>query len=414
MVVWIEEKKLLRGCRVFLGIVFLILLFSESAAAFAPRFIFLFIGDGMGENDVRLLTAYQKSYGLIGTFSFLSHVGTVDTSSLGAIPDSASSGTALACGVKTRNGIIGLDPSGKIVPSIAEIAKKKGLRVGIITNVAINDATPASFYAHCSSRRDYAGIAIDMVESNFDLFVGWGIASPGEAISLATKNGYTVVENWDDFLSHKTLPLIALLSFPFSIDREEDRTLRDAVRQGIGLLFNDQGFFLLVESGKIDWCKHMNDVGSLLFELLDFDGAVGEALAFAQKYPQETLILVTGDHETGGIEIGTNVDFSRILSQPFSYQTFLDRVSSGESLLELAREMWHFGEALGLKIPAGNLNKTFVALAREFSQQVGIFWTTTGHTSKEVPVFLWRQPEPSYNWQENTDVFRVFWDFLKE
>lgn len=383
--------------------------------ASTPRFIFLFVGDGMGENDIRLLKAYQEWCSFNSAFSVLSYAGTVDTHSLGEIPDSASSGTALACGVKTRNGMIGLDPSGKIIPSIAEIAKRKGFRIGIITNVAINDATPASFYAHRSSRRDYYGIARDMVESGFDLFVGWGIASPGDALTLAKERGYTVVQNWDDFLSHNVLPLIALLSFPFGIDRKEGYTLKDALRRGIELLFNDQGFLFVVEGGKIDWCKHMNDVGSLFFELLDFDEAIGEALAFARQYPRETLILVTADHETGGLEMRTEVNFSRILNQPFSYQVFLDKVASGNPPLELAQEMWHFEEISDFKIPTtGDPTKVFVALAQRFSQEVGISWETTGHTGKRVPVFLWGQPEPSYHWQENADVFKVLWDFLEK
>lgn len=390
------------------------MLFSESAVAFTPRFIFLFIGDGMGESDIRFLNAYQEWCGFNSAFSILSYAGTVDTHSLGEIPDSASSGTALACGVKTRNGMVGLDPSGKTVPSIAEIAKRNGFRVGIITTVAINDATPASFYAHRSSRRDYYGIALDMVESGFDLFVGWGIASPGNVLSLAKERGYTVVQSWNDFLSHGTLPLIALLSFPFGIDRKEGYALNDALHRGIELLFNDRGFLLIVEGGKIDWCKHMNDIGSLFFELLDFDEVIGEALAFARQYPQDTLILVTADHETGGLEMRTKVDFSRILSQPFSYQIFVDRVSSGESSLELAQEMWHLRGVSDLTIPAGDPTKVFVTLAREFAAEVGISWETTGHTGKRVPVFLWGQPELSYQWQENIDVFKVLRDCLEK
>ncbi|MEN3186219.1 MAG: alkaline phosphatase [Atribacterota bacterium] len=407
------EKKLLRGCKVFLGIVFLTLLLVESALSMPPRFLFLFIGDGMGENDVQLLKAYQESRGLVSAFSALPYAGVVGTTSLGEIPDSASSGTALACGVKTRNGTVGLDPSGRTVPSIAEIAKRQGFRVGIVTNVAINDATPASFYAHRSSRRDYSGIAFDMVESGFDLFVGWGIASPGNALTLARERGYTVIRSWDDFLSHKELPLIALLSFPFRIDQKEGYTLKDAVRRGIDLLSNDRGFFLLVEGGKIDWCKHMNDVGTLLFELLDFDEAIQEALSFAHRYPQETLILVTADHETGGLGVGVDVNFLGILSQSFSYQIFLDKVSSGVSLPELAREMWPLGEFSDFQVPTGDVNKTFVALARAFSRKVGISWETTGHTGKNVPVFLWGQPEPSCIFQDNTDVFKILKDCLK-
>ncbi|NSW76741.1 MAG: hypothetical protein HPY68_08235 [Candidatus Atribacteria bacterium] len=110
----------------------------------------------------------------------------------------------------------------------------------------------------------------------------------------------------------------------------------------------------------------------------------------------------------------TEVNFSRILSQPFSYQIFLDKVSSGKSPLELVQEMWHFREASDLKVPVGDPNKVFVTLAREFAVEVGISWETTGHTGKRVPVFLWGQPETSYHWQENTDVFKVLWDCLEK
>ncbi|MGC8777630.1 MAG: alkaline phosphatase [Candidatus Caldatribacteriaceae bacterium] len=406
-----------RGYRVFLGILVLVWFFSGSAVRSQPRFFFLFIGDGMGENDVRLLERYRSSQGSPSSFSALSSVGTISTLSLGEVPDSASSGTALACGVKTRNGMIGLDPFGKAVPSLAEIARKRGLRVGIITNVAINDATPASFYAHRLSRRDYPGIARDMVESGFDLLVGWGIASPGEALSLAQSRGYTVFRNWEDFLSRRDLPVIALLSFPFCIDQKgKGYALRDAVRRGIELLYNPQGFFLLVEGGKIDWCKHMNDVGSLLFEMLDFDEAIGEALDFAQRYPRETVILVTADHETGGLELGANLDLLRVYSQPFSYQIFLDRCSSGETPLKLARVMWRFEEEAirQLTVPHDSSGKAFVALAREFAREVGVSWKTTSHTGTSVPVFLWEHNGPSESWQDNTDVFRFFQRFLEE
>lgn len=404
-----------RGYRVIVGILIFALIFGGSVAMSAPRFVFFFIGDGMGEGDVHFLERYSRFRGVSSSFSALSFVGTVGTLSGGEIPDSASSGTALACGVKTRNGMLGVDPSGRITPSLAEIAKKRNFRVGIITNVAVNDATPASFYAHRSSRRDYQGIALDMVESGFDLLVGWGIASPGDALAVGAKRGYTVTRSWDDFLSRKDLPMVALLSFPFHVDRKNGYTLQSAVRRGIELLFNERGFLLVVEGGKIDWCKHMNDVGSLLGELLDFDEAIQEALTFAKQYPQETLVLVTADHETGEFEVDGEVDFPKILGQPFSYQVFFDRVSAGASLSEVAREMWGFPEELipPLGGTGNDPNKAFIALARKFSQEVGVSWKTTGHTAEKVPVFVWGEQFPE-KLHENTDIFPFLRRFIDD
>ncbi|MGQ9748103.1 MAG: alkaline phosphatase, partial [Candidatus Caldatribacteriaceae bacterium] len=367
-----------------------------SVAEASPRFVFFFIGDGMGENDFWLVERYYAFQGVSSSFSELSFAGTLGTLSLGAVPDSASSGTALACGVKTRNGMVGVDASGKRVLSLAEIAYNQGLRVGIITNVAINDATPAAFYAHRNSRRDYAEIASDMVESGFDLFVGGGINTPGNASDLTRKKEYKICRSWEEFFQ-SSLPLIALLPFPFAIDRKEgEYSLRDAVRRGIQLLSDEKGFFLLVEGGKIDWCKHMNDAGSLLFELLDFDEALGEALIFAREHPQKTLIIVTADHETGGMNISREVSYLGIQKQSFSYQVFLDKLLSGNPLEEVIQEMWGWKPKIDqlskLLFEHSNKNKVFISLAQRFAKENGISWETTGHTGEKVP-FLYGERE---------------------
>lgn len=384
----------------------------------SPRFVFFFIGDGMGENDFWLVERYCAFQGVYSSFSELSFAGTVGSLSLGTIPDSASSGTALACGIKTRNGMVGVDASGKRVLSLAEIAHNQGLRVGIITNVAINDATPAAFYAHRNSRRDYTGIATDMVESGFDLFVGWGINTPGSALDLARKKEYNMCRSWEEFFQ-SNLPLIALLPFPFAIDREEgEYSLQDAVRRGIQLLSNEKGFFLLVEGGKIDWCKHMNDVGSLLFELLDFNETLGEVLTFAREHPRETLILVTADHETGGMNIGEEVSFSGIKKQSFSYQAFLDKLLSGNSLEKIVQEMWGWKpkiDQLSKLTPKHfNKNKVFISLAQKFAEENGISWETTGHTARKVPVFVWGEGIDYSKWEENIDLFETIRNFISK
>jgi alkaline phosphatase len=159
----------------------------------------------------------------------------------------------------------------------------------------------------------------------------------------------------------------------------------------------------------------MNDVGSLLGELLDFDEAIQEALTFAQQHPQETLILVTADHETGGLGVEGEVDFPRILDQPFSYQVFFDRVSAGASLSEVAGEMWGFPEKIIRSLGgAGNdPDKAFIALARKFAQEAGVSWETTAHTAEKVPVFVWGEQFPE-KLHENTDIFPFLRRFIDD
>ncbi len=361
---------------------------------------------------------YRGEPSVFSSFPTKALVGTKNGE--GTITDSAAGGTALACGVKTRNGAIGLDISGKRVTSLAEIAHCKGMKVGIITNVTLNDATPASFYAHQSSRRAYYDIALEMVESDFDLFVGWGIASPtGEGkrpnvLGLAKEKGYHVIQGWHDFMGTSVLPLLALVPFPFALDRPPDMpSLPHAVRRGIELLEGTQGFFLVVEGGKIDWCKHMNDAGSLLRELEDFAQAVHEAIRFAKRYPEETVIVVTADHETGGFGIEDEIAFEVLEEQTFSYQTFLNRVAKGEDPFSLLWELWGFtrGEMSALVSPVEDPQRMFIALAQEYARRVGVTWQTTHHTAEKVPVFLWNGEE--FRGKENVDIFAFFRTLLE-
>ncbi|MBQ9771973.1 MAG: alkaline phosphatase [Lentisphaeria bacterium] len=286
----------------------------------APKYIFLFIGDGMASPQRMVADEFARHAGhdrlVINKMPFHGTTRTGSISSL--VTDSAASGTAIACGEKTYNGSIGIAKDGKRhLVSVAEVAKKKGMKVGIITTVTINHATPAAFYAHRTNRGQYYEIGLDLVASGFDFFAGSGVTRSnnkksklykGDINDLAKKAGYTVLGRKDDFsvLRAKKGKVLINAPLPYDIDRHNDDpfTLAKFTEMGIDFLDNEKGFFMMVEGGKIDYAGHANDAAANLREVLAFDDAVRVAVNFAKKHPDETLIVVTGDHETGGMTMG--------------------------------------------------------------------------------------------------------------
>lgn len=309
-----------------LAFLFVLPLFGQK-----PKYIFYLIGDGMGLNHVNLSEIYQaKLEGKSGViplvFSQFPYAGFATTySQSNEVTDSAAGGTALAVGKKTKNGVISMD-STTTVPykSVAYAAKEKGMKVGITTSVSIDHATPASFYANQSTRSKYYEIANDIPKSNFDFFGGSGFLSPNktyekkdapEIEGVLTKAGYTIVKGREEFKSQKDKSKKIILTnkngtnvdaLKFAIDQENgDMTLADITASAIEALSTSKtGFFLMVEGGKIDWSSHSNDGATTLNEVLDFNKSVQLAYDFYKKHPNETLIVVTADHETGGLGIG--------------------------------------------------------------------------------------------------------------
>jgi len=314
------------------------------------KYVFLFIGDGMG---IPQRTAAEKFTGkrlLMDTFPAQGITTTYAADRF--ITGSAASATALGCGQKTNIGMIGMAPDQRHVKSIAEMARDNGMKVGIISSVSIDHATPAAFYAHVKKRSQYYDIAVALGESGFDFFGGGGIKDPtnkkknsrsfkGNALNIAKGNGYQVVTNRSKFMnlrpgSGKILAWNANLpdgkALPYHIDTTyEDITIQDFTAKAIELLDNPKGFFLMVEGGKIDWACHANDATSSIKDTLAFDDAIREAVKFAKKHPNETLIAVTGDHECGGLTLGWSgthyaSHFDILGHQTISFQKFSDEV----------------------------------------------------------------------------------------
>ena len=311
--------------------VFLSILFVQAQQA---KYVFYFIGDGMGVNQVLGTEMYRSELkGEIGITPLLFTqfpFATVATtfSATNGVTDSAAAGTALATGSKTKNGALGMkkDLETKI-NSVASWAKDKGCRVGISTSVSVDHATPAAFYAHQAQRSSYYNVGLDLIAANYDCYAGSDFLDPtnkkgGDSNSeslytLADKAGYSVARGYKDYQkkAKKSDKMILLQptsatdasSIPYAIDRKKgDMTLAEITRAGINFLSKDlsKGFFLMVEGGKIDWACHSNDAATVFNEVVDLDDAIKVAYEFYEQHPDETLIVVTADHETGGIVLG--------------------------------------------------------------------------------------------------------------
>jgi len=310
-------------------------LFALSALAEGQvKYVFYFIGDGMGVNQINVTETYLAALkGKIGYEPILMSnfpvVGLVNTySATNGVTDSAAGGTALASGHKTKNGAIGMLEDLKTpCNSIAVWAQKAGKAVGVATNVAITHATPASFYGHQPNRNMYYEIGQDLCKSNFDFFAGADFHRPntkeGEPTlrEQAKAAGYTILTGGYKEYQKKGRKADKLILFqsdeqneklqsdhiPYALDQDKnDLTLEQITRAGINFLMNKQkdGFFFQIEGGMIDYACHRNDIGNAINEVLDLDKAVRVAYEFYEQHPDETIIVISADHETGGLVMG--------------------------------------------------------------------------------------------------------------
>lgn len=345
-----------------------------------PKYVFYFIGDGMGMNQVNGTETYMAAQeGRIGTKPLLfgdfpcTAFATTYSASNG-ITDSAAGGTALATGEKTYNGCLGLLPdSTTAVTSVAVWAKEAGAAVGITTSVSVDHATPASFYAHQKDRGMYYEVGKDLVSSNFEFFGGSDFLKPERKneksiYTLAQEGGYTISRGYKDYLKKsKQADKMILLqteaaskvdrtAIPYAIDRKKgDMTLQEITRAAINFLYkkNPEKFFLMVEGGKIDWACHDNDAATIFEEIIDMDNAVRVAYEFYCQHPDETLIIITADHETGGIGLG-NSDYTQ-KSDLLKYQ----RMSAPEYSKHLRELIKKQGEKITYDIVKEDLKKNF-------------------------------------------------------
>ncbi|OBQ57622.1 alkaline phosphatase [Halodesulfovibrio spirochaetisodalis] len=313
------------------------------------KYVFLFIGDGMGIAQKMSTEAITGKKLVFEEFPVQGITTTQANNRF--IVGSAAAATAMSSGQITNIGMIGMAPDGKHVKTIAEMARDKGHKVGIVSSVSIDHATPAAFYAHVPKRSQYHYIDHALAASKFDYFAGGGLKDPkgtrkgiesrGNAFKSIKKAGYKIASNRKDFekLSKKSGKVLTYNEWlqdsgatPYEIDRRaQDISLAEFTAKGIALLDNPEGFFMMVEGGKIDWACHANDAKAAVMDTIAFNNAVKEAVAFYKKHPNDTLIVVTGDHETGGMTLGFagtkyETHFDILAAQNASFKKFTQEV----------------------------------------------------------------------------------------
>jgi alkaline phosphatase len=476
-----SRNRVRRGGVVALALLFA--LFATAAANAAPaaaakaKYVFLFIGDGMAMPQISATEVYANALSSkditvkklgFSQFPVLGLTTTYDAGSF--ITDSASAGTALSTGNKTLSGVVNMDPSKAVkFTTISEMAKAKGMKIGIVTTVSLDHATPASFYAKAPSRSNYYDIAAQIATSGFDYFGGGGFLQPTgkdkdkpDVVGLAKAAGYKFVNTKADFAALKkgagkvlavNETLADSASMPYEIDRKaDDLSLADYTAKGIELLSDaPKGFFMMVEGGKIDWACHANDAAASIRDTLALDAAVAQAVKFAAKYPKDTLIIVTGDHETGGMTIGFagtqySTFFDKIGPQKISFQKFTDEVVKpykaktkladaemadllpviaedfGLSLDQLSSVQQTdiqvaFSRSLGSQetravaedpyLLYGGYDPLTVKVTQVLNQNAGIGWTTYAHTGVPVATFAKGAGQELFaGYYDNTDIFR--------
>lgn len=434
-----------------------------AATSFAQaKYVFYFIGDGMGAGQRQISEEFKKGVLkqndklLLNSLPFAGITTTYSADTL--ITDSAAAGTALATGHKTNNGYIGKDTKGNDVQTLLELAQTKGMATGLVTTTRITHATPAVFAAHNLDRDDENGIAVDYIDSNVDYFAGGGYRhfTPKDG-KLSSKRkdernlvkefedrGYKTFigekstkdfEKWTPKSGEKAFAAFKASHMPYSVDdsKGELPTLKEMTQKGIDLLSKDKdGFFMMVEGGRIDHASHAQDVVGTIYDTLAFDDAIKAAYEFYQKHPQDTLIVVAADHETGGMGLGFGNNYFMNLDElkgvKISVEDTLQKAYKGDrdkyfkyiaenmglnNLTE--KERANIVKAMDIedskvdsKDTYGGYSPTAIAVAHIVSERAGMQWTTFAHTGTQVPLAaVGIDSEKFTGFKDNTDVAKL-------
>jgi alkaline phosphatase len=430
--------------RLFLiGVVVILNIFATSSSYAqksdkSPKYIFFLIGDGMGHNIISISDYYLKMSNRSERINFTSfpNFGNVTTYCKGNyITDSAAAGTALACGEKTNMGKIGVGENNEKFESIAVKMKRKGMAIGILSTTSIDHATPAVFYAHQPSRKSYYQIGIEGVKVGFDVYGAAGFAKPNgnnqeNLYKIYEKAGYKRIKGKDELSAIQTIKDKIVIteregasnkSFTWALERkQEDLSLRDILKATIPYLEKkggEKGFFVMAEGAKIDHACHSNDIATAIEETVDFSEAVDIAFEFYKNHTDETLIIVTSDHETGGVTLGNGkmqfddniklISHQKISGNKLSYllmHTDKDDWNTAKKILKKNFGFWdgiEISEKEEEKLhsifkkhefkPDKKYNQRsgeFIVYCKKLvSQKAGIGWTTFQHTGSMVPIY---------------------------
>lgn len=433
--------------------------FADTEQAVKPKSVILFIGDGMGLAQARAAAIYAKS--VLKRETALSRIPTIGVtgthSANSEITDSAAAATALLTGRKTNNGALNILPDGKSLITIAHSAKTAGKSVGVVSTTRLTHATPAAVYANSKDRDDENAIAEQLPKFAPEVALGGGRrhfipasrkgskrTDDKDLTALLKTQGYSYVVNADELAkvdpanASKLLGLFSLSNMDYEIDRIHVPDLGSqpslAAMTNAALLIlsqNPKGFFLMVEGGRIDHACHGHDIRAAIGDTLALDDALNAALDFQKSQP-DTLIIVTGDHETGGLGLGAGTDYPLTLEwlKPIKFSLeLLSRMIAndpGERERLVAKAGFDLNadeKALLFKHPAG----TKVSVTPELaaipkldsyvsswdhnvlsdieSRHAGIAWTSHAHTAQPVSTYATGPGEKEFSGMyDNTDI----------
>ncbi|SMO83924.1 alkaline phosphatase [Melghirimyces algeriensis] len=388
-----------------------------------PKNVILMVGDGMGFPQVTAAAYTKRKRGYSPGhlhMQRLTHSGNVITHSHDSVvTDSAASATAFSAGHKTDNGYLGQAPRNKRhwdhehfynVQTVLEAAEKRGLKTGLVTTARLTHATPAAFASHVPDRGMENEIASQMLTQDIEVLLGGGRRhflpeSEGgrrddgrNLLKEADQKGYDVVQDRKSLRKATGEKLLGVFNdshLTYELDRKMTREphLKTMTKKAIRHLSkSDKGFFLMVEGGRIDHAGHANHPATNVNETLAFDQAVKEAIKFASK-DQNTLVIVTADHETGGMSVGANSEYAyhkdviRKVKRTPEYMSKKLKADGSNLEAVLARYAGIKNLKPEEKEIIRSADNTADGIAKVISDRALIGWTTDGHTALNVPIY---------------------------
>jgi alkaline phosphatase len=342
------------------------------------------------------------------------------------VTDSAAAGTAMATGTKTNNGMISMDPDGNKLETILQAAEKSGKSSGLVATSTITHATPAVFASHVASRADEKNIAPQLLQNDVDVILGGGKKYfSDDLLNKAEQDGYEIVSDAQSLNDiEKTGKLIGLFaedSLSPELDREstDEPSLKEMTSAAIDVLSNDKdGFFLMVEGSQIDWAGHANDAAWAMKDAEAFEDAVEAALDFAKK-DKKTLVVIAGDHDTGGMSVGgygksgANLEILKTVTATGDFMA----AQINEEQSNIQEVLLHYA---GISLTDAEINQIEQASNPAFeinsiiSKHALVGWTHTGHTGTDIPVYAYGpQAHKFAGLIENTDFPKLMAEAMK-
>lgn len=342
------------------------------------------------------------------------------------VTDSAAAGTAMATGTKTNNGVISMDPDGNKLESILQAAEKSGKSSGLVATSTITHATPAVFASNVATRANEKDIAPQFLQNDVDVILGGGKKYfSDDLLNQAKQDGYEIVSDAQSLNNvknaDKLIGLFAEDSLAPELDREttNEPSLKEMTAAAIDVLSKDKdGFFLMVEGSQIDWAGHDNDAAWAMKDAEAFENAVEAALDFAKK-DKKTLVVIAGDHDTGGMSVGgydgsgANLEILKNVTATGDFmaaQLNEERTNIQEIVLEYANITLTEAEIDQIKQAS---NPSF-QINSIISKHALVGWTHTGHTGTDIPVYAYGpQAHKFAGLIENTDFPQLMAEAMK-